>query len=72
MILYHTDELTREYNKSLQTDNLRGVDFAVSLSLNFTAKSTPHKLRLSEALCLKEARDATTNRVKEAFERSRY
>ena len=38
------------HNKRLQLDNLRGVDFAVSLSLNYTAKSSPHKLRLKRAL----------------------
>jgi len=37
-------------NKSLQTDNLRGVCFVVSLSLHFTTKQTPHKLRLMAAL----------------------
>ena len=38
------------HNKSLQTDNLRGVCIVVSLSLHFTTMQTPHKLRLSEAL----------------------
>ena len=38
------------HNKSLQTDNLRGVCIVVSLSLNGTTMQTPHKLRLSEAL----------------------
>ena len=40
-------------NKSLQTDNLRGVCIVVSLSLHFTTMQTPHKLRLSEALAPK-------------------
>ena len=43
------------HNKSLQTDNLRGVCIVVSLSLNFTTMQTPHKLRLSEALYVKES-----------------
>ena len=42
------------HNKKLQTDNLRGVCFVVSLSLNFTTKQTPHKLRLNLALCEEE------------------
>ena len=45
------------HNKKLQADNLRGVCFVVSLSLNFTTKQTPHKLRLTAALCEKERRE---------------
>jgi len=37
-------------NKAVQIDNLQAVRFAVSLSLNFTAKQTAYKLRLSAAL----------------------
>ena len=37
-------------NKAMQIDNLRGVCFVVSLSLHFTTKQTPHKLRLMAAL----------------------
>ena len=37
-------------NKSMQSDNLRGVCPVVSLSLHFTTGQTPHKLRLIEAL----------------------
>ena len=42
-------------NKAVQADNLRGVCFVVSLSLNITTKQTPHKLRLTAALCEKGA-----------------
>ena len=41
------------HNKRLQLDNLRGVEIAVSLSLNYTAIAPPHKLRLKRALNLK-------------------
>ena len=34
----------------MQIDNLRGVCLVVSLSLNFTTRQTPHKLRLMAAL----------------------
>ena len=44
---------SKTLNKKLQTDNLRGVFFVVSLSLNFTTKKTQHKLRLNLALCEK-------------------
>ena len=37
-------------NKAVQIDNLQAVRFAVSLSLNFTAKQTAYKLRLTAAL----------------------
>ena len=40
-------------NKAVQTDNLRGVCLVVSLSLHFTTRQTPHKLRLTAALCQK-------------------
>ena len=42
------------HNKSLQADNLRGICIVVSLPLHFTTMQTPHKLRLSEALCCQE------------------
>jgi len=35
------------FNKAVQTDYLRGVCLVVSLSLHFTAKQPPYKLRLS-------------------------
>jgi hypothetical protein len=35
----------------VQIDNLQAARFAVSLSLNFTAKRAAYKLRLTEALC---------------------
>ena len=40
-------------NKAVQIDNLQAVRFAVSLSLNFTAKQTAYKLRLTAALARK-------------------
>ena len=40
----------RSPNKAVQIDNLQAVRFAVSLSLNFTAKQTAYKLRLTAAL----------------------
>ena len=40
-------------NKAVQTDNLRGVCLVVSLSLHFTTRQTPHKLRLTAALAEK-------------------
>ena len=40
-----------------EVPNLRGVCIVVSLSLNFTTIQTPHKLRLSEALCEIEPSD---------------
>ena len=39
--------------KAMQSDSVRGVDFAVSLSLHCTAKSPPHTLRLMAALAPK-------------------
>ena len=38
----------------MQIDNLRGVRLVVSLSLHFTTRRTPSKLRLMAALCKKE------------------
>jgi hypothetical protein len=40
-------------NKAKQSDNLRGGEIAVSLSLNYTAIAPPHKLRLFAALGIK-------------------
>ena len=47
-------------NKSVYADNLQAVRFAVSLSLHFTAKRSAYKLRVTEALCVKERHEKIT------------
>jgi hypothetical protein len=47
-------------NKAKQSDNLRGGEIAVSLSLNYTAIAPPHKLRLFAALCIRRSMNRLT------------
>jgi hypothetical protein len=47
-----------EPNKAFQSDNLQAARFAVSLSLNFTAKRPAYKLRLKAALAVRSNYEA--------------
>ncbi|MDC0435207.1 hypothetical protein OAM69_06175, partial [bacterium] len=57
-------------NKAFQSDNLQAVRFAVSLSLNFTAKRPSYKLRLKAAFMSAFERTTDRNTLKYSIEHS--